>query len=105
VVAAVVMRDGAACDPEAMLTALRASLGASRAPRRLWFVERLPRTDAGKLARSQLPTHVGFVPDVGPAQPADDDRRSPFERALAALWCDALGVPRVDADARFADLG
>jgi len=105
VVAAVVMRDGAARDPEAMLTALRASLGASRAPRRLWFVERLPRTDAGKLARSQLPTHVGFVPDEGPAQPADDDRRSPFERALAALWCDALGVPRVDADARFADLG
>ena len=105
VVAAVVMRDGAVRDGEAMLAALRASLGANRAPRRLWFVDRLPRTDAGKLARARLAEQVGFPPDGDAARPADRDTRSPFERALAALWSEALGVPRVDADARFADLG
>ena len=101
VVAAVVMQPGADANEPALLDALRATLGARRTPRRLWFVPSLPRTDVGKLRRAQLPEWVGYRPcdDVAeaPASPAG----SPLEAALAPLWSSALSREAVARDTAF----
>ena len=60
VVAAVVRRPGATVAEEAVLAHARAMLGPNRAPRRVWFVRSLPRTDGGKLRRNELPARVGY---------------------------------------------
>jgi len=104
VVAAVVPRDDASRDPEPLLEALRERLGARRAPRQLWFVDALPRTDGGKIRRALLPGWVGYVAagaDATPAAPA----ASPIETALAALWAGVLAREDIARDAAFADLG
>ena len=101
VVAAVVLEAGVEADAEAILGALRETLGARRAPRRLWFVASLPRTDVGKLQRTALPDWVGFRPaeDAEATRPAFDG--SPLEHALAPLWASVLACDRVARDAAF----
>jgi hypothetical protein len=103
VVAAVVPRVGAPRDAEPLLDALRERLGARRAPRQLWFVDALPRTDGGKVRRAMLPDWVGYVAasaDVPPPPAA-----SAIETALAALWSGVLARADIRRDSAFADLG
>jgi len=88
----------------AVAAAARARLGANRAPRRVWFVDALPRNEAGKVVRSRLAALVGYVPpSVESVQ--EPDSRSPLEAAIAALWAAVLDLPHVAPDARFGDLG
>ena len=107
VVAAVVLESGAAADQEALLGRAREALGANRAPRRLWFVPSLPRTDGGKLRRADLPAWVGYDPVVRmqPDAAAPAVAMSPMETALAALWASVLRLSAVSADADFFMLG
>lgn len=52
--AAVVLEPGAALDERAIRERLRSELGTRRLPRRVFIVDALPRTDAGKLRRAAL---------------------------------------------------
>ena len=103
VVAAVVPAAGATLDAVALLEAVRMRLGARRSPRRLYVVDRLPRTELGKLRRGDLPAWVGYEPDAvaadlpAPGTPAV----SPLERALTALWSVALARDDVARDLAF----
>jgi acyl-CoA synthetase (AMP-forming)/AMP-acid ligase II/acyl carrier protein len=100
-VAAVVPAPGVTLDASALLQQARALLGAKRTPRRLWFVDRLPRTESAKLKRSELPALVGLLP--ASATLADDAAAD--TSALAALWAAVLDVERVAADDDFFLLG
>ena len=106
IVAAVVVKPGASVDAEAVRAHVRNHLGARYAPRRVWIVEALPRTDTGKLKRTALRDTVGFDPatfsttDTPDASPA-----SPLELALGGLWAGVLKVAKVERDADFFMLG
>jgi hypothetical protein len=80
---------------------LRRTLPAYMVPQQLVVLDALPLTPNGKIDRAALPTpdHVHSAPDdhVPPT--------TPTERALAAFWCEALGVPEVSTLDNFFDLG
>jgi acyl-CoA synthetase (AMP-forming)/AMP-acid ligase II len=101
VVAAVVRAHGGDCVAEDVIAAVRAKLGPRAAPRHVWFVDRLPRNDAGKLQRNLLADRFG-APAAAAAFARDAvETRTPLEIALAALWSSVLGVDRVHAHDRF----
>ncbi|MGH9362996.1 MAG: amino acid adenylation domain-containing protein, partial [Thermoanaerobaculia bacterium] len=64
-------------------------------------LDRLPLTAHGKVDRRALPPPASARPDVG----AVVAPRSPVEEALAALWCEALGLDEVGVEDSFFDLG
>jgi acyl-CoA synthetase (AMP-forming)/AMP-acid ligase II/acyl carrier protein len=107
VVAAVVLHPGTVADEAALLARAREVLGANRAPRRLWFVPRLPRTEGGKLRRGELPAWVGYDPAAVRTLDADvaAPPMSPLEAALAELWASVLEQPAVPLSADFFLLG
>jgi acyl-CoA synthetase (AMP-forming)/AMP-acid ligase II/nucleoside-diphosphate-sugar epimerase len=82
-------------EPAALRAWMRREAPAWMVPSRV-IAGALPRTPTGKidhgaLARRELPAHQAAHAD-------------PIERALAALWCDALGVAEVTGE-RFRDAG
>jgi len=106
IVAAVVRAPGHHVEAEQVIAAVRDRLGPQRAPRRLWFVAELPRTDAGKIRRADLPDWVGYDPAIAvPVAAAAEEDLSATGRTLAALWATALRLPSVPAHADFFMLG
>jgi amino acid adenylation domain-containing protein len=107
VVAAIVAQPGTALRADEILKRAREVLGANRAPRRIWFVDALPRTDGGKLRRHDLPAWVRHdtLTEASPQSPPLDARRSPIEIALAALWTAVLHVSPIPRDRDFFMLG
>jgi acyl-CoA synthetase (AMP-forming)/AMP-acid ligase II len=99
VVAAVVRAHGSDCTAADVIAAVRARLGARAAPRHVWFVDRLPRNDAGKLQRNLLADRFAAPAPLAPGGPVET--RTPLEIALAALWSSVLGVDHVHANDRF----
>lgn len=71
-------------------------------PRHLICLERLPLTANGKVDRKALATLQL------PAPGAPSQRRLPStaaERAMAAIWCDVLGLEAIGVDENFFELG
>ena len=62
---------------------------------------RLPRTPAGKIDRDALPRPAAAI-SSGPGYVPP---RNDVERVIAEVWAGVLGVQRVGAEDRFADLG
>lgn len=102
VVAAIVRRPGAIVSVEEVQSRVRATLGARRSPRQVWFVDALPRNDAGKILRSALPEWVGYRAPTADAEAPSRDL-SALEASLAGLWSAALGVVPIDPDRRYLD--
>ncbi|MBB5078728.1 non-ribosomal peptide synthetase [Nonomuraea endophytica] len=72
-------------------------------PATVQVVDALPLTGNGKLDRAAL---AALVPGrAGPAASAGEAPRDELERALAALWAEALGLPEVGRDQDFFLLG
>ncbi|MBM7171736.1 non-ribosomal peptide synthase/polyketide synthase [Streptomyces sp. G44] len=65
-------------------------------------LERLPLGATGKLDRRALPVPEWAVPAPGAGGRAP---RTEAEQALAAIWCEVLGVPEVGADDNYFTLG
>ena len=106
VVAAVVPEPGATLTEAGLIARLRASLDRRRVPRRIYLVERLPRTEAGKLKRGELAAR--FAADAGRASPEPPPAAasaSPTEAALAGLWTSILRRGPVGRDDHFFLLG
>ncbi len=107
VVAAIVREPDCALAKDQVIAQARAKLGVKRAPRRLWFVEALPRNAAGKLLRRSLPEWVGHDSTKLPA-PANAPMaslRTPLEIALGGLWASALDLAQIGPDDDFFVLG
>ena len=110
-VAAAVVRDGnVAIEASDIIDQVRRRMGPKRIPRQIYFVDQLPRTDSGKVRRSELTRLLGLVqPDATSA----GGRRggepgaiaSPLEAALAGLWASVLQVSSVGPDDDFFVLG
>ncbi len=78
---------------------LRGQLPSHMVPEVVIFLEALPRTERGKLDRSQLPEPpvIGGPETYGPM--------SDWEQAIAAVWADALELESVGPDTDFFELG
>ena len=91
VVAAVEREAGADVDEAMVMKRVKARLGARKGPRRVYFIDRLPRTDSGKVQRWALPDLIGTA-DWRPAPGllGGSGPESPLEGALAGLWSSLL---------------
>ena len=81
---------------------LRERLPEPMVPRAFVVLDRLPLTPNGKVDRKALP-----APEEAPSVAADAfvPPRTPTERAIAEIWREVLGVPRVSVYDNFFDLG
>jgi amino acid adenylation domain-containing protein len=110
VVAAVVQQGDAAIDEAQVIEHVRCSMGPVKVPRRVYFVDRLPRTANGKVLRRELPHLLGL--DRGSTAPGGDSgpapepvSLSPLEGSLAGLWASLLHIANVGRDDNFFLLG
>jgi amino acid adenylation domain-containing protein len=96
--------DGPGGFGERVRRGLRAEFPEALVPAAVVVLPALPRTATGKLDRRGLPaaTFGAVAAREGGAGAAP---QTSFERALAALWAEVLGVPAVGRDEPFFDLG
>ncbi|GGX17208.1 non-ribosomal peptide synthetase [Streptomyces chartreusis] len=90
----------AAVDVPVLRAHVAGSLPAHMVPASLVTLPELPLTPNGKLDTRALPAPGTPAPDSAGRPP-----RTPGEKALADVFCEVLGLPRVDADADFFTLG
>ena len=90
--AAIVRDPGVPLAEAEVQSSARAALGLRRAPRHVWFVDALPRNDAGKVLRAELARlWSGDAADAAVDTVEDDAPAfSPLEAALAGLWSGLL---------------
>ncbi|HEU0013522.1 MAG TPA: non-ribosomal peptide synthetase, partial [Longimicrobium sp.] len=96
----VVAREGADPSPGALREHVAARLPNAMVPSAVVRIERIPLNTHGKLDVRALP-----APDLSDSGTEHVPPRTPTEQALAALWAELLGVPRVGAEDSFFDLG
>jgi amino acid adenylation domain-containing protein len=100
VAAAVVKEADAAIDEAHIIEHVHQQLGPKGAPRAIYFVDDLPRTDTGKVRRSELVRLLGHDRPAAPA-PADlnvvaePSALSPLEVGLSSLWSSVLQLRNV----------
>jgi amino acid adenylation domain-containing protein len=99
IVAYAVPAAGERIEPFGLRRELERVLPGFALPTTIVVLDRMPLTPTGKVDVRALPAPVA---DQGRplVQPRDG-----IERAVAAAWCSALGLPAVDLEARFFDLG
>jgi len=103
-IAAAIVAGGDAPAREAdLLERARAILGPRRAPKRLHFIDALPRNAAGKLLRASLAATFSASASYATGTPGTGE--SPLVAAICALWADALGRDVVAPSSTFASLG
>ena len=86
---------------EALRANVAAMLPGYMRPRQIMVLDAIPLLPNGKINRRALPL-PGPEEDTEPtrSQPLDD-----FEKHLAQIWCEILGVESVDANSDFFELG
>lgn len=104
-VAAVVLDAGTTIREADILAHVRDRLGQRQVPRRVYLVDALPRTEAGKLKRRSLAGRFGIDVDPPSSAPEIATTASPLESALAGLWSAVLRRDRVHRDDDFFLLG
>ncbi|NYI93924.1 amino acid adenylation domain-containing protein/non-ribosomal peptide synthase protein (TIGR01720 family) [Streptomonospora nanhaiensis] len=99
VVGYVVPAPGAACDPDALRTALAARLPDYMVPSAVVVLDAFPLTENRKIDRAALPAPEPAAERAGRAP------RTPAEEAVCGVFAEVLGVPAVAADDDFFALG
>jgi len=87
-------------EPGDLRAHLRATLPAHMVPSAFVRLETLPMTATGKVDPKTLP-----APDYQPAAERHVAPRTPVEEALAAIWGEVLGLPRVGVHDNFFEIG
>ena len=97
VAAAVVLREGASTDEATLRRFVSESLAYFKIPRRIVFVDALPKGATGKLQRIGLAERLGVHAQATSDAPAEGRDavapRTPLEEVLAAVWMEVLGTP------------
>nr|AKA59480.1 non-ribosomal peptide synthetase [uncultured bacterium AZ_40] len=102
----VVPAHGAEVRPDALRSALAATLPGHLVPGTLVTLAALPLTTNGKLDRAALPAPgTRPRPSPGPASGANSSPRTAAETALTRIWTDVLAVDRVGVHDNFFALG
>jgi oxalate---CoA ligase len=104
VAAAVVLQSGAQAPESALQDFVAQTLAPFKVPRRIVFLEELPKGPTGKIQRLGLAERLG-LPDAGAQAVGHADPRTTFERSLAEVWANVLGVPSVGLHDDFFSLG
>ncbi|WP_239143118.1 amino acid adenylation domain-containing protein [Variovorax sp. WS11] len=91
---------GEALEAAALRGALAAALPDYMVPAVLLTLAALPLSANGKIDRKALPAPVAGAAEAGHEPPQGDT-----EEALAAIWCEVLGLPRVGRRDHFFELG
>jgi acyl-CoA synthetase (AMP-forming)/AMP-acid ligase II len=110
VVAAVVRNGDVTINASDIIDEMRRRIGPTRVPRQIYFVDQLPRTDSGKVLRSELPRLLGLnqgeltSPGSSPVE-VHASIASPVEAALTGLWASALKIKHVGRNDHFLFLG
>jgi acyl carrier protein len=90
---------------EAVRVACRGVLDEHQVPKRVVFVDDVPRNAMGKVDRVRAAVMFGDV-DVGAAGAVDGEAAGrDVEQRLARIWTELLDLPSVDVDQSFFDLG
>ena len=110
VVAALVRQTDTALDEGQVIDHVRSQVGPTKTPRRIYFVDRIPRTGNGKVLRRELPHELGLeqsgvAPTSGVGTAVRTAPLSPLESALAGLWASLLNVGSVGSNDNFFLLG
>ena len=100
VAAAVVLVPGAHVSPDELQAFVATQLADFKVPRRVAVVDRLPQGPTGKVDRAALSRHARAAPERSRVPP-----RTAQETAVAAIWCEALGLGAVGVDEDFFTLG
>lgn len=95
-------RDEASGDVELVRQRLRAQLPEFMLPSAVVLLDAMPRTPNAKLDRKRLPSprEAARRPGEGREPPADE-----FQRLVAGVWQEVLGLSGIGADGNFFDLG
>ncbi|MFG2485181.1 amino acid adenylation domain-containing protein [Streptomyces virginiae] len=99
-VAYVVARAGAVCDPEQLRVWVGERLPAHMVPVAVMGLDALPLSPNGKVDRRALPAPAWEAAQEGFVAP-----RSEVERRLAEVWCQVLGLERVGVHDDYLALG
>lgn len=84
----------------------RQRLAEHKVPHRIALVEALPRTPSGKVQKADLLAAVlAGSPSAGSPRRSDQAPATPAQEAIAALWCEVLGVGEVGINDDFFELG
>jgi acyl-CoA synthetase (AMP-forming)/AMP-acid ligase II len=99
-VAAVVREPDSTIEEVEIIEHAAAHLSRTHVPRRVYFVSELPRTDTGKVRRSELARALGLdqtdkVSTAGMQTSEPDTVVSPLEAALGGLWASVLQIRTV----------
>ncbi len=86
--------------PADLRDALRQTLPEYMIPSAFVTLQELPVTPNGKVDRTALPAPAPVSANLLP-----EEGRSALEDAVAGIWCEVLGVPRVGSEENFFDLG
>jgi amino acid adenylation domain-containing protein len=89
-------------NPEAVRAFLHKRIPSYMIPAAIVAVEHLPRTAAGKIDRQRL---AAIDPSVYLSEFAGVPPRTELEKALARLWAEVLGMPRIGILDNFFSLG
>ena len=103
-VAYIVARGGVTVEVADLRRRLRERLPDYMVPASFVFLDRLPMTVNGKLDIAALPTPARPPPDT-PLPYASAADESGLEGTIERIWCEVLGVPAVDREQNFFDVG
>jgi len=108
IAAAVVTTEDASDDERVLLRYLRERLAPYKVPRRIVFIDDIPKGPTGKVQRHKLAETLGLSttdPNSAHNDAAQDRPASPLEDTLRALWAKALGRKDVGLHDDFFMLG
>ena len=108
VAAAVVVANEAQVTEAELCDFVNGKLANFKVPRRIIFVEEIPKTSTGKPQRVGLALRFGITGRTrsGELEPASDTPpRNPLEAQLCAIWAEVLGVEKVGINDNFFSLG
>jgi acyl-CoA synthetase (AMP-forming)/AMP-acid ligase II/thioesterase domain-containing protein/acyl carrier protein len=105
VMAAVVLHPGADLSESTLRDFAASRIAHFKVPRRIIFVEQIPKGATGKTNRAALSEQLrpaALPPEAAPETPAEPDN---LTRRLAALWAEMLGAVEVGANDDFFEMG
>ncbi len=101
-----VQAPGAALTDQILTKYLLERLSGFKVPGRFYFVDEIPKSDAGKVQRYRLAEALGLETEAGSVRGADLNREpTPLEAQLQRMWATALKLPHVGLNDNFFLLG
>jgi acyl-CoA synthetase (AMP-forming)/AMP-acid ligase II/thioesterase domain-containing protein len=105
VAAAIVLAPGSEADEATLQDHVAQTLAPFKVPRRVVFVDELPKGPTGKVQRIGLADRLGVEPAMPARLSESVAPTTPLELALAQIWADVLGLERVGVHDDFFALG